>query len=67
MSNIYGIIYLLPHDLNLNRGGPCMHPPPTLGRSYEVFNSVITDLLIPRDLDFMFFFQVQTQLKLGGI
>lgn len=69
MSNIYGIIYLLPHNPNLNRGGPCMHPPPTPGRSYEVFNSVITALLVPRDLWILcfFFFQVQTQLKLGGI
>lgn len=49
MSNVYGIIYLLPHDPNLNRAGLCMNPPPTPGRSYEVFNSVITDLLVPRD------------------
>lgn len=49
MSNVYGIIYLLPHDPNLNRAGPCMNPPPTPGRSYEVFNSVITDLLVRRD------------------
>lgn len=49
MSNVYGIIYLLPHDPNLNRAGPYMNPPPTPGRSYEVFSSVITDLLVRRD------------------
>ena len=69
MSNVYGIIYLLPRDPSLNKGGPCMHPPPTPGRRYEIFTRSSQTCLPIGIYGFygFFYFRVQTQLKLGGI